>query len=809
METASQWQPTDKWAPLKSPYPNLLGARLVDDGVAFAVYASQASAVELCLFERHGDELNETRLRLHGPVHGNWHGIVPGIRPGQLYGYRVYGPWEPAAGLRYNPRKLLVDPYARALAGRAELVPQIYGHQVDSDFYPITDDLALDPVDSAPYVPLGVVTSTNFPVVASPRVPWEKTVIYETHVRGLTMDLPGVPPELRGTYAGVANPITIAYLQDLGVTTLELLPIHASMSEPFLAERGLTNYWGYSTLNFFAPEPSYATRAAQAAGPQAVIDEVRGMVSLLHQAGIEVIMDVVYNHTCEGGATGPALSWRGFDNSTYYLHDGGHPARLVDVTGCGNTLNFARTAVVKMALDSLRYWAGEVGVDGFRFDLAATLGRAGAEFSQRHPFFVGIATDPLLSGLKMIAEPWDIGPGGWRTGQFPAPFADWNDRYRDAIRGFWLADAAELSKGRSVRGPHELATRLAGSADLFGHGASGGRGPHASINYVTAHDGFTLTDLVTYDHKHNAENLEDNRDGTNNNLSWNHGFEGPVTPSGGSYPIEEDPNLIEMAEAVVPLRLRNMRNMMATLLISAGTPMMLGGDEIGRTQRGNNNAYCQDNELSWFNWELAPWQEAMRRTVKYLISLRAEHPVLRPDRFASGRVQGQDELPDLSWYDRNGDPLSPNGWHDPTNRVLQMLRNGKTWGDSDALVVFNGTLEQVTVHPPKARGMVYCLVWDSTWPDPEHRSEESAEAFEFMQVEKTYRPWENIEPGPSVDEFGVREGDQGALAEVMEDLGVGLPGIASDIEPLSMRIYFAKTLSLKGKRPRIPRPKKG
>ncbi|MDD9208018.1 glycogen debranching protein GlgX, partial [Georgenia sp. 10Sc9-8] len=602
------------------------GVHLAGDGIDVVVHAGRATAVDLCLLEVRADgSLTERRHRLLGPTAGTWTGHVPGVRPGQRYGFRVHGRWDPAAGLLHNPAKLLLDPYARGTVGEAVLGPALYGHGVDDRLRPLAGRPP-SALDSAPFVPHAVVMDEpDGGVAPRPYVPWEKTVVYEAHVRGLTMSLPGVPPELRGTYAGLSHPATVEHLHSLGVTTVELLPIHASMPEPFLTEQGLSNYWGYNTLAFLAPEPRYATQAARDAGPQAVLAEVKGMVSLLHEAGLEVVLDVVYNHTCEAGADGPTLSLRGLDNTGYYLHDGRQPATLVDVTGCGNSLDFRRTRAVRLALESLRYWADEVGVDGFRFDLAVTLGRNAAEFTPYHPFLVAMVTDPVLSTLKLAAEPWDLGPGGWRTGEFPAPMGDWNDRFRDAVRTFWLADARAAADGQPGHDLRDLATRMSGSADLFGHGeVPGGRSPLASVNLVTAHDGFTLADLVGYDHKHNEANGEHNRDGTDHNHSWNHGVEGPVREHGP-------------AGAVLPLRRRSIRNLLGTLLLSAGTPMITAGDELGRSQLGNNNAYCQDNEISWVRWDLAPWRQDVLATTRYLLRLRREHPVLRPTRFASGR----------------------------------------------------------------------------------------------------------------------------------------------------------------------------
>ncbi|WP_098484589.1 glycogen debranching protein GlgX [Georgenia soli] len=723
--------------------PRRLGAHLAGDGIDVAVHASHATRVDLCLVDVAPDgTLSERRFRLRGPVDGIWHGHLPGVRSGQRYGFRVHGRWDPDAGLLHNPAKLLLDPYARALAGGVELVPAIHTHTVGEDLVPVGGEMVIDPHDSAPFVAHGVVVDDRFDgAVEGPRVPWAETVVYEAHVRGLTMRLPEVPPELRGTYAGLAHPATIAHLRQLGVTTVELLPIHAKFPEPFLTRKGLTNYWGYNTLGFFAPEPTYATRAAQEAGPEAVLAEVKGMVSLLHAAGLEVLLDVVYNHTCEGGVHGPTLSLRGLDNTGYYLHDGTVPARLVDMTGCGNTLDFRRTRVVQLALDSLRYWAGEVGVDGFRFDLAVTLGRDGAGFTPSHPFLVALATDPLLSTTKLVSEPWDLGPGGWRTGQFPAPMADWNDRFRNTVRTFWLADPAAAAKGYAGHDLRDLATRLSGSADLFGAGeVPGGRGPLASVNFITAHDGFTLADLVSYEHKHNEANLEGNRDGTDDNRSWHHGVEGPLP--------QDSP-----AAQILPLRRRSMRNLLGTLLVAAGTPMLTAGDEIGRSQGGNNNPYCQDNEISWIGWRRDDWHGDLLETVSSLLRLRREHPVLRPSRFAAGRPRTADDvLPDLSWFDGNGEAMEPDGWHDPHQRVLQMLRSGQPVGDADALVVLNGSLDQQLVTLPEGRGRDYELVWDSAWERP--------------------------------------EGVQQAETEPLDLLAS--PGEAVDLESLSMRIYLAR-----------------
>ena len=692
-----------------------LGAHVVPGGVDVAVLAAHASAVELCLLDPDGaGGWTERRVPLEGPELGLWFAHVPGVGPGQRYGFRVHGPWEPRHGLRHNPAKLLVDPYARGLEGSVDLSGPVRGHLTDAEGQ--GDPLgAADERDSLGSVPLSVVVAPAPAVPRPPRplVPWERTVVYEAHVKGLTKRLPGVPEHLRGTFAGLAHPETIAHLHRLGVTTLELLPIHAIVSEPALTRRGLVNYWGYNTLGFFAPHAAYATAEAQAEGPEGVLRELRGAIDLLHEAGIEVLLDVVYNHTCEGGQDGLHLSWRGLDNTGYYLHDGSFPARLADVTGTGNSLDFRRTQVIGMTLDSLRYWVQEIGVDGFRFDLAVTLGRGRDGFDPFHPFLVALQTDPVLRGVKLVAEPWDVGPGGWQTGHFPAPFAEWNDRFRDAVRTFWLADPARASHGHAGHGLADLATRLSGSVDLFGHGEVPlARGPLASVNFVTAHDGFTLRDLVSYEHKRNLANGEDNRDGSNDNRSWNHGIEGPQ-PAGA------------LAAEVAQLRRRSMRNLLGTLLLSAGVPMITAGDELGRTQGGNNNAYAQDNETSWVDWELLPWQRDQIATTAHLVALRAEHAVLRPSSFFRGAPHDGDPAsePDLMWFDAAGTPVSHEQWHDPAVRVLQMLRTVPGTGSCrSALLVVNGALDvaEVTVAPGAAGA--WELAWDSTWEHPDEAS---------------------------------------------------------------------------------------
>ncbi len=649
-------------------------------------------------------------MPLQGPTYGVWHAHVPGVVAGQRYGFRAHGRWDPAAGIRYNPAKLLVDPYARGLAD-VDLLdapdPAWYGHQVDVEDQPAHGRLELNPADSRATVPHSVVIADPGAAPDTrPRVPWAGSVVYEAHVKGLTCRMAALPPELRGTYAGLGHPATIAHLADLGVTTLELLPIQAIATEPWLIREGHRNYWGYNTLGFFAPHPGYATSAAQQAGPAAVLDEVRAAVQSLHAAGIEVLLDVVYNHTCEGGTDGPHLSLRGLDPTVYYLHDGSTPARFADVTGCGNTLDFRRPRVVQLALDSLRYWAQTVGVDGYRFDLMVTLGSDADGFTPQHPFLVALQTDPVLADLKLVAEPWDLGPGGWRTGAFPAPLSEWNDRFRNAVRSFWLGDPAAAAHGRPGHGVRELATRLAGSADLFGYSDPPlMRGSVASINYVTAHDGFTMADLVAYEHKHNLDNGEQNRDGTDDNRSWNHGIEGQVTAQG--------PGL-----EILPLRRRSIRNLLGTLLLSAGVPMLTAGDEIGRTQHGNNNAYNQDNETSWLDWDLSPWRQDLLATARHLIRLRQELPALHQTGFFRGRPHDgcADPRPDLFWRTADGQELRTDQWQDPAVRTLQMVRTA--CDGSAVLIVVNGALDPVQVALADGATGDWRLAWDSSVEHP-------------------------------------------------------------------------------------------
>ena len=556
------------------------GITLRPGGADVSVYAGHADSVDLCLFEP-DDTAGESErvVPLLERAHGSWFGFVPGVGPGQRYGFRVDGDWDPEHGMRHNRAKLLIDPYAKALEGEVAWGPEVYGHTVDESWHGDAEDRS--ELDSRGHVPRAVVVDDRFDWGADtpPGHSRSETLIYEAHVRNQTMLHPDVPAELRGTYAGLAHPASIDHLTTLGVTAVELLPIHAFTHEPHLVRRGMTNYWGYNTLGFFAPHASYA--AAQ--DPQGVVDEVKGMVKLLHAAGLEVLLDVVYNHTAEQDRTGATLSWRGLDQRAYYRLD--ERGRDIDVTGCGNTLDLRHPVVCRMVLDSLRHWVEEFHVDGFRFDLAVALGRGrGDDYDPDHPFLVALRTDPVLSRVTLIAEPWDLGLHGWRTGQFPPPFMEWNDRFRDATRRFWVSDVRTMTHGGQGHGLQDLATRLAGSRDLFGQRD---RGPTASVNFVAAHDGFRIADLTAYDHKHNEANGEANADGSNGNGSWNHGVEGPT----------------DDAEVMAARRL-TMRNLIGTLLLSTGVPMLTAGDEMGHGQEGNNNPYCQDGPISWL--ELGP-----------------------------------------------------------------------------------------------------------------------------------------------------------------------------------------------------------
>lgn len=638
--------------------PTPLGARfrVGPDGVAgtnFALWAGGAEAVELCLF---GESGAEVRLPLTELTHEIWHGFVPGVGPGQRYGFRVHGRWDPWTGARWNPAKLLLDPYARAVDGEYALPPEVYGHVRDWPHQHVADTVR-DDRDSAPYVPKGVVVHDDAPDDEwaddrRPKTPWADSVIYELHVRGFTRLHPGIPPELRGTYAGLAHPAAIGHLARLGVTAVELLPVHQFAHEDHLLRRGLRNYWGYNSIGYFAPHAGYS--ASGTAGQQ--VGEFKRMVRALHQAGIEVVLDVVYNHTAEAGELGPTLSLKGIDNRGYYRLRHGDARRYADYTGCGNTLHVVQPQVLRLITDSLRYWVTEMGVDGFRFDLAAALARSMHDVDMLSPFLAVIAQDPVLRRVKLIAEPWDVGSGGYQVGAFPPLWTEWNDRYRDAVRDFWRGALPDL---------RDLGYRVSGSSDLY---AWGGRRPYASVNFVTAHDGFTLRDLVSYERKHNEANGEGNRDGTDDNRAWNCGAEGET----------DDPE-------VNALRWRQVRNLLTTLLLSTGVPMLVAGDEMGRTQGGNNNAYCQDNETGWLDWSLPeqPGPDGLLALTSRLLALRGAHPVLRRRAFFSGRPQTADGLRDLAWFTPHGAEMTEQDWYAPSS-TLALFLSGRDIPGRDA-----------------------------------------------------------------------------------------------------------------------------
>ncbi len=619
--------------------PEPLGATWDGDGVNFALFSQNATRVDVSLFdEPRGRET--ARITLREVTRNVWHGYVGGLRPGQLYGYRVDGPYAPREGHRFNPAKLLVDPYARALAGQIDWSAPVFAYRLGAR----TEDLTRDIRNSARGIPKGVVVDTAFDWQDDrpPNVPWSDTVIYETHVKGMTALHPDVPEKLRGTYRGLASAPVVDHLKRLGVTAVELLPIHHAVNDKFLVDRGLVNYWGYNTIGFFAPDARYAQRDR---GEQVV--EFKEMVRALHRAGLEVILDVVYNHTAEGNHLGPTLAFRGIDNASYYTLVPDNPRFYMNFTGTGNSFNLHHPQALKLVMDSLRYWVQEMHVDGFRFDLAVTLGRDPLAYETTAGFFDAVHQDPVLARAKLIAEPWDIGDFGYQVGNFPLLWSEWNGKYRDTVRQFWKGDEGRIG---------ELAFRLSGSSDLY---RLSGRGPTASVNFITAHDGFTLRDLVSFNEKHNEANGEDNQDGANDNESWNCGVEGPT----------DDPVVLE-------LRARQQRNFLATLLLSQGTPMLLGGDELGRSQQGNNNSYCQDNELSWLDWNLDHEQRAMLELTRRLIGLRRTHPVLGRRKFFEGIFLPGSDIKDLTWYKLDGTEIVDDEWHDPQARSLGMRLSG-------------------------------------------------------------------------------------------------------------------------------------
>ena len=655
-----------------------LGVRATAEGGELRVWSANAHGIEVSVFEGKDPAYAASTFSLTQDAAGVWSGSSPDLTPGTYYALRVRGPEGPTHD--FDPRRNLLDPYARGLA-RTES-GEWRGYVQHGDF--------------------------DWGGVAKPATPLDHTVVYEAHVKGLTKLHPDVPEELRGTYAGLAHPATIAHLTDLGVTAVELLPIHQSVSEQRLQKMGLVNYWGYNSLSFFTPHAGYATRAAQVGGTGAVLREFKGMVRLLHEAGIEVILDVVYNHTAEEGRGGPVFHLRGLDNASYYRQDA--DGAYIDTTGCGNTVDFELPAAQRLVLDSLRYWANECQIDGFRFDLMATLGRgANAEFDPCHPLLRAILDDPELRGVKMIAEPWDVGMGGWQVGNFPLGYSEWNDGYRDRMRNFWLRDIADARAADGVpsEGIGSLARRLAGSNHVFALE----RGPLASLNFVTAHDGFTAWDLVSYDEKHNIGNGEGNRDGTNDNKSWGHGAEGPTTDAD-----------------VLTARRRAIRNLLGTLLLSAGVPMLTAGDEFGRTQRGNNNAYCHDSELTWLSWDREAWQAELHAVTRELIRLRRDNPALRPVRF--GRFgETTPGATQMDWFNKEGLSMSLDDWDSPAERTLQYLAASTPEFEpfNRILLVVHGLETDVTVTLPEHEGVAgYTLLWDSSQDDLAEREPEHA-----------------------------------------------------------------------------------
>jgi isoamylase len=668
-----------------NPYPR--GGTWDGKGTNFAVFSANATKVEVCIFDKTGaQELD--RIELPEYTDQIWHGYLADVRPNTVYGYRVHGPYAPDAGHRFNPNKLLLDPYACAHLGELKWNPAVYGYKMESG-----DDTTFDERDSAPFMPKCIVVDPGFDWKGQPlhrQVPWDNTIIYETHVKGFTKLHPGVPERLRGTYAGLGSKKAVEYIKSLGVTSVELLPIHTFINDSYLLEKGLTNYWGYNSIGFFAPDPRYAFDRGGS------LLEFKEMVSNFHDAGLEVILDVVYNHTAEGNQLGPTLSFKGIDNASYYRLLPDKKRLYINDTGTGNTLNLSHSRVIQMVTDSLRYWVEQTHVDGFRFDLGTILAREPNGFDNQSGFLKACSQDPVLGTVKLIAEPWDCGPGGYQVGAFPPGWAEWNDKFRDHVRDFWRGQAAA-----SVITP-----RLCASGDFFNRQ---GRKPWASVNFLTAHDGFTLNDVVSYNDKHNEANGENNRDGSSDNRSWNCGAEGPT----------EDP-------AINAFRQRQMRSMLGTLLLSQGTPMLLAGDEFARTQRGNNNAYCQDDEISWIDWNTAKQNQAQIAFVQKLTALRHKYPVLRRSRFLTGEYNQELKVKDVTWINANGSEMQGSQWADPNMRCLGMLMDGRaqTSGvkqlghDATLLLVLNVYQDVVQFTLPKCvGGNQWSLLLDTNIPD--------------------------------------------------------------------------------------------
>ncbi len=671
---------------LGHPYP--LGATWQGDGVNFALFSAAATSVDLCLFDDIDAPRETIRIPMTEQTEQVWHVFLPDVRPGQLYGYRVYGPYDPTRGLRFNSSKLLLDPYAKAISGQINWSDEMFGYVLGGP----NEDLSRDFRDDAWGMPKSIVIDTAFDWDGdkSPRIPLNESVIYEVHVKGFTQLHPDVPEQLRGTYAGMASQPAIKYLKELGVTAVELLPVHHHIDDRALLDKGLTNYWGYQTIGFFAPHSEYSSSGQM--GEQ--VTEFKSMVRALHAAGIEVILDVVYNHTAEGNHLGPTLCFRGIDNVSSYRLMADNQRYYLDYTGTGNTLDTLHPRTLQLVIDSLRYWVSEMHVDGFRFDLASALARDGTGCNKFHAFFKVIQQDPVLSQVKLIAEPWDVGDGGYQVGNFPVLWSEWNGKYRDAVRSYWKGDEGRIG---------EVAYRLTGSPDLYQHD---GRRPYASINFIVAHDGFTLNDLVSYNEKHNEANGENNNDGDNNNHSWNHGVEG----------LTDD-------EEINELRARQRRNLLTTLFLSQGVPMLCGGDEFARTQNGNNNAYCQDNEISWFNWDFSAEQKQQLEFTKKLIALRRDHPVFRRPKFLQGRRIRGSEIKDVMWFNPGGNEMSDEEWTSPFVRCLAMLLSGDTMDvlnfegepvrDETFLLLLNAHFEPVEFVLPGQENLEWEVVIDT------------------------------------------------------------------------------------------------
>jgi isoamylase len=667
--------PAKRTPPIREGLPHPRGATWDGKGTNFALFSAHATKVEVCLFDDKGEKELE-RVELPEYTNQIRHGYLPDVRPRAIYGYRVYGPYEPEAGHRFNPNKLLLDPYAGAHTGQLKWDPAVFGYKAES-----MDDTTFDERDSAPFMPKCAVVDPNFDwrgqdLLSEFRLPFDDTILYELHVKGFTRQFPGLGKHLRGTYAGLGAAPVIKYIKELGVTSVELLPIHFSINDSHLLEKGLTNYWGYNSIGFFAPDTRYAHDRTHA------LREFKEMVARFHDAGIEVILDVVYNHTAEGNERGPTLSFRGIDNASYYRLLPGKPRHYINDTGTGNTLNLSHARVIQMVTDNLRYWVEQTRIDGFRFDLGTILAREPNGFDNQSGFLKACSQDPCLARVKLIAEPWDCGPGGYQVGCFPPGWAEWNDKFRDTTRKFWIGHAP----------PAELTGRLCASGEFFNHQ---GRRPWASINFVTAHDGFTLNDVFSYNEKHNQANGEDNKDGSSHNHSWNCGAEGPT----------DDPEIIA-------LRKRQVRNVMATLLLAQGTPMLLAGDEFGRTQGGNNNAYCQDNEISWLNWDLHEKGKELVAFTRRLTALRHKYPILRRNLFLDGQYNEELGIKDLTWINANGSEMQQETWSDTNMRCFGMLLDGRAQvsgilqrgGQATLLIVINDHHDLVHFTLPECSG---------------------------------------------------------------------------------------------------------